>query len=139
MSKETRYTGKDLDVQWVYSGGTVSLNADFKTLKTTEGTKAAERTAGADTHESFIPTIGTGKADHEMLDTTSSVGTQVWAALAKKTEGTLIWSPQGTATGKPKSSVAAYVDSRDREFPFDDVVNIKVSFQFQEDVTDATW
>ena len=134
-----RYTGKDLDIQWIYDGGTVSLNGDFRSFKSAESTDMADKSAGNDTHKSSIPKLTAGKVDIDFLDTTGTAGTQVWGALAVQTDGTLVWSPQGTAAGKPKHSCHSIVTGRDRDFPYDDVVTVKASYELQEDVSDDVW
>ena len=133
-----RYTGKDLYVQWVYSGGTVELNGDFRTLTVSEETDTDDASAGADTHRSYEPTLGDTTIELEMLDNDAAFNT-VWPALKPQTKGTLTWGPQGTATGKPKRSVPALVNSRDHEIPYDGMVNITVEFQAQDWISDSTW
>lgn len=134
-----RYTGKDLVIQWIYTGGTVELNADYRSLKTSEESDAADSTAGADTYKQELPTQVDASAELEMLDTSGATGTAQWSALAPQTEGTLVWSPQGTATGKPKHSAPAMVKTRERDIPYDDVVAISVNFRLQDMPTDAAW
>jgi len=126
-----RYTGKDLYVQWIYSGGTVALNADFRTLSTSEEADSAEKSAGADTHKSYIPTLTDSSAELEFLDVTGATGSTEWAAVLPQNSGTLIWAPEGTTSTKPKHTVTdVFVTSRKRDMPFDDVVAVTVAFQF---------
>jgi len=134
-----RYTGKNLVVSWVYSRGTVSLNGDFRSFKTNESVDTADKSAGADTHRSFVPTLRDTTASLEFLDTTGSSGTAQWAATEPGTEGTVVWSPQGTASGAPKYSAAAFIESRDRSMPYDDVVSVTVEFHIQAEPTASTW
>jgi hypothetical protein len=134
-----RYTGKDLDVRWVHSGGTAVLNADFRSFETNESVDNAEATAGDDVHRSFIPTLKDTTATLEMLDTSGTAGTVQWATLAPGTEGTVYWSPEGTASSKPKHYAAAFIEKRDRTMPYDDVVEISADFHIQAVPTESSW
>jgi hypothetical protein len=133
-----RYTGKDLYIQWAYSGGTIVLNTDYRSLTTSEETDTEDASAGADTHKSYKPTLADTTIELELLDNTSN-SSAFWGALTPQTEGTLTWGPHGTATGKPKYSVPALVNSREREFPYDGMVTITVEFQAQSWISEATW
>ena len=131
MAQATRYTGKALNVLWIYSGGTVDLSADFRTLKVSAETDSAESAAGSQTHKSYIPTLIDSSAELEFLDITGSTGSTQWMSVAPQMAGTLIWSPQGTTSGKPKHTCTdAFVINREREIPYDDVVQVTVGWQF---------
>ena len=130
-----RYTGKDLSVRW----GTVTLSGDYRTLTVSEETDMVEVSAGSDAVKTYVPTLMDGKAELEILDTTGTTGQTQWAAVEPQTAGTLTWSPLGTVTGMPKYFAPAIVTSREREFPYNDVVSIKISFQLNGPVTETTW
>lgn len=132
----TRYTGHDLAVLWNYSGGSVWLEEDFRALDVTESVTDANSTAGNDTYAGHLPTYTDANATFEMLGTTGS-GTAHWTKLAPRTIGTLVWYPEGTASTKPTHSVAAYISSRDRSYPYADVVTVTVGFQFDGAITDG--
>ena len=132
-----RFVGKDLAVTWAYTGGSVALEADFKSFKVSEEVQDADSTAGDDTHAGHLPTFTDASAEIEMLGTTNS-GTLHWSRLAPRTEGTVYWYPEGTASTKPSHYAPAYIQSREREYPFDDVAAVTVGFQCQGDITDGT-
>lgn len=132
----TRYTGHDLAVSWIYSGGTVWLEDDYRSLSVGEDVNDANSTAGNDTYAGHLPTYADASANLEMLGTTGS-GTVHWAKVAPRTEGTLTWYPEGTAATKPYHSAAAYIKSRNREYPYDNVVTVSINFQFNGAITDA--
>lgn len=125
-----RYTGKDLAVQWIWSGGTAWLEPDFRGFNTTEELSEADSTAGDDTYEASIPTVISGGAEMSILDTTGATGTANWAAIAPGNVGTVTWYPEGTASTKPTHTAAAHITKRDRDFPYDDMVSIDTGWKF---------
>ena len=134
-----RYPGTALSVQWIHAGGTATLDADYRSFETAESVDTADKTAGDDTHRSFIPTLRDTTATLEMLDISGTAGTVQWPLLAPGTSGTLQWSPQGTASNAPKHTAAAFIESRDRTTPYDDIVEISVGFHIQAEPTDSKW
>lgn len=132
----TRYTGHDLAVAWIYSGGTAWLEDDYRTLDVSESVNDANSTAGNDTYAGHLPTYADANASLEMLGTTGS-GTIHWAKLAPRLQGTLEWYPEGTAATKPKHAAAAYINSRDRSYPYADVMTVTIGFQFDGAITDS--
>lgn len=138
----SRYTGIELVVRWIYSGGTVNLTGDRRTFTTSESVDDADATAGTVTYRDHLPTFVDATATLEMLDNTATGatgGTAIWAALAPRTSGTVEWSPQGTASGEPKWTAPAYVQTRDRDIPYDDVVSISIDWQLTAEPTLAAW
>ncbi len=132
-----RYTGKDLVVIWAYSGGSVSLESEFRTFSTSESGDHADASAGNDTYRDKLPTLADASAQYDGLDTNDATGTTNWDAVQLHQAGTLYWYPLGTASAKPKHSAAAFVNQRDREFPYDDVVTITVGWELTEEPTMA--
>ncbi len=134
-----RYTGKDLYAEWIYSGGTIVMTADYRTVTTNEGTDKVDITAGDDTHKSYKALLRDTTVSVELLGVTGSSGTTLWGALVPGTEGTLVWAPVGTATGNPKRSVAAFCEKRADAIKYNDVVSWTFDFQATEAITDATY
>jgi hypothetical protein len=133
----TRYTGHDLAVSWNTAAfGTIWLEDDYRTLDVAESVTDANSTAGNDTYAGHLPTYTDANATYEMVGTTGS-GTLHWARVAPRTTGTLVWYPEGTAQGLPKHTAAAYISSRDRSYPYADVVTVNLGFQFDGNVSDA--
>jgi len=130
-----RYTGKDLAINF----GSTALEADYRSLSTSEEIDTAESTAGDDAHKEYLPTIRDTTIDVELLDVTGATGETLWTALAPGTSDTLDFGPAGDATGATKYSGTAFVVNREREFPYDDVVQIKISFQLTTVLTKATY
>ena len=127
------YAGKSLHVEF---GGT-DLSGDFRRMTTTESQNLADATAGSDTYRTYVSTVTDGSADVELVDQTD--GSALWTAIAPGTEGTLIWAPYGTASGKAKYTVDAIVGDRGRELPYDDVVTTTATFQFSGTVAESVY
>ena len=134
-----RYTGKDLLIEWITTGGTTDLSGDFRSFSVSEQQDAADSTAGDDTYKGYIPTFADATAELEMLDTKGTAGTPQWAGVAPGTEGTVRWSPGGTAAGQIKRYAPAFISGRDSEFPYDDVVKLTVGFQLTAAPTNAAY
>lgn len=134
-----RYSGKDLHIIWQYSGGTVELNTDYRSLEESEEMQTADSTAGPDEVVTEQPIRVEPSVSVELLDNDSSAGQAIWAALAPGTSGTLVWSPRGTAMGMPKREFPCYVKSRSRPFAHDDITSISVEFGALGPITDGTW
>ena len=117
-------------------GGSAWLEEDYRTLAVRESVTDANSTAGNDTYAGHLPTYTDANATFEMVGTTGS-GTAHWTKLAPTTIGTLVWYPEGTASTKPKHTAAAYISSRDRSYPYADVVTVSIGFQFDGAITDA--
>jgi len=133
-----RYTGKDLAIAWIWTGGTTWLEGDYRNLSTSEDQESADSTAGNDTYKAYIPTVADASGEVQLLDSNLTAGTALWAAVAPANVGTMIWYPEGTATGKNTHTAAAFVSSREREFPYDDVVTMTIGFQFTAAPTAGT-
>jgi hypothetical protein len=72
-----------------------------------------------------------------------TAGTALTTKFRVGTSGTLLWGPEGTATGKPKGGVVAIVTAHSKPFQYDDVVARSVDFQFTGDMLfndeDGVW
>ena len=121
------YTGKDLDLSWVHSGGTVTLSTDYRSLGEATEIGLVDASAGADTYRTYLTTLKDGTFEYAGLHQTA--GTVIKAALAPGTYGTLIIKPEGTATGKPSESVPCVISSRNMQYPYENVVEITATFQ----------
>ena len=122
----TKYSGKNLYVS--FAG--VNLSGTQRTCDTTHTQETADATAGADDYRNFVNTVKMIEANLEVVGQTHSTGgSAILAALALGAEGTLIISPEGTATGKPRLGFYARVADMSASYPFDDVVVYKPKFQ----------
>lgn len=131
------FTSSAMVVEWIYSGGTVSLGADHRTVDWQPTTDFADSTAGSDTTRTRLATIKDATAAYQGVGQTG--GTVVAAALAPGTPGTLIIGPEGTASTKRKITFPCFAQGAQYSFPYADVVTLSCSFVANGAWTDATY
>ena len=129
MSIANRYTGKDVYATFVCPAGTITLTGDQRSLSVSREIDLVDVTAGSEADKSYIATIKDGTAEMEFMDQGSVLAAGLEAAMPEGTSGTLLYAPQGTASGKPKRGFGAIVKSLSVEYPYSDAVTYKVSFQ----------
>ncbi|MCC7210133.1 MAG: hypothetical protein IT323_22710 [Anaerolineae bacterium] len=130
------YTGTAMYM--TFAGTTI--HADYREFSASEEIDLVDASAGADVAKTYLTALEDGTASLTLLDQTGgTAATAMWQLMDKGTSGTLIWAPEGTATGKPKHTVVAIVSSRERKVPYDDVVELTFEFQFSGVVADAVY
>ena len=129
------FSGKDLDVQWIYSGGTIALNGDYRQLSYNTTSDLIEQTAGADAVKTYLPSLKDSQIQLTVI--AQAAGTALLDALVDGGQGTLLISPEGTSTGKRKITVPAIVQSRNVNEPYNDVVDVQVTFQGNGAISNA--
>jgi hypothetical protein len=127
------YTGRDIVFQWVHSGGTVSMQADFRTVSLSPTIDFADATAGSDARRKRIATIKDATVSYSGLAQTG--GTALEDALVEGTQGTIIFQPEGTASGKRKYTIGAFSQGGKFNLPYADVVELNVEFLGNGDYT----
>src|SRR5512139_3664753 len=134
----TAFSGSAMYLAWVHAGGTLVLNTDFRQFDWTPTLSLIDSTAGADTFREYIGGIGEG-GDISLSCVMQTGSTATISALARAAVGTILYGPEGTATGKPKSTIPAISKGPAYSQPYDDVVEFKVSFQQSAAETNASW
>jgi hypothetical protein len=122
----THWTGHALYVSF---GGT-AITGDQRTFSKNEKIDKVDITAGDDDDRDYLTTIKDVTMAMTILDN-STAGSAVKSALAIGNAGTLLIGPEGTASGKPKYTCVAFVESNDTEYPYDGEVEFNVTFQRQ--------
>jgi len=125
---ENNITGKAAVINWVWTGGTLALNGDYRSISASEDVALAETTAGNDAYRTYIATIKGASIDYRGLFPTNTAGTAIMGALAAGNSGTLIVYPEGTATGNLSRSYPAISTGPKLNVPYSDVVEISCSF-----------
>jgi hypothetical protein len=121
-----KLSGKNLYVS--FAG--VALSGEQRSFDVTLSQETADSTAGADNYRNFVNTVKSIEASLEIvMKEHSTGGSAIKAALAAGAEGTLLWGPEGTATGKPKYGFYALISEASETIPFDDVWTKSVTFQ----------
>jgi hypothetical protein len=108
---------------WVYSGGTVNLDADSRQFDWSPTKNWIDATAGKDQFEHLLPSYGTGQ-DIQVPMLAQVGGSVLAAAIGADVAGTLVYGPEGTATGAPKYSIPATSAGPGWSSPFNDVTVI---------------
>lgn len=120
------YTGSSMVFQWIHSGGTVSMQADMRTVNLSPTVDFADSTAGSDARRTRIATIKDTTVSYTGLAQTG--GTALEDALVEGTQGTIIFQPEGTASGKRKYTIGAFSQGAKFNHPYADVVEMSVEF-----------
>ena len=120
-------TRKNAVLSWVYSGGTVALNTDFRNIGTDESVDLVMVAAGNDTDKTYLATLKDGVISYSGL--LQANGTVIKQALEAGGVGTLIFSPEGTASGKPKETYPCISMGAKVAYPYDNVVEVSCDFQ----------
>ena len=118
--------GQTMIMTWAYSGGTISLNADYRTFGWSTTANMEDISAGADTQVGRMPTLIDAHADVTLVQQTA--GTALIAALAATTAGTLTVQPEGTAAGKRTITLPCYCDGAQYDIPYANVAVITCGF-----------
>ena len=122
------YAGSAMYLAWVYSGGTVILDADSRNFTWAPTLNWIDATSGKDTYEVLLPSFGTGQ-DISVPLVAQVDGTALLTAIARQTAGTLVYGPEGTATGKVKYSIPGTSAGPQWASPFNDVTEVTVNFK----------
>lgn len=128
-------SGPNFVGQWIWTNGTVlgtlNFSADYSNFSYEYSVDLKDVSSGNAADVEYLAGMKDGAADLTLYDTinTGGQGTLYAAAFAPSTYGTLLWGPQGTATGKPKWGIAAYVKDFKNPLNFDDASKYEVSLQ----------
>lgn len=118
--------GPTMVLDWVWSGGTVNLKADYRTCEWNPSISYVDVSAGQDTQVGRLTALKDATASIGLIG--QSGGTAIAAALAAGNGGTLTISPEGTATGKRKIIFPAYCDGAKYSYPYAGQVDITSGF-----------
>lgn len=131
------YTGQSLYAQFVYTGGTVVLSGDYRTVSYNPAVDLVEETAGADVHKLYVVAQKDGKYSFNIL--MQAGGTATTNGLVEGTSGTLTIGPEGTAVGKQKISAPVICLGANYNWPYNGLVEISVDFQENGTRTDGSY
>ena len=131
------FTGTNLLLSWIWSGGTVTLGGDYRTVSWNPTVAYADISAGNDTHVGRLTTLKDATAAVTLVD--SSPGTATYAALGAGVAGTLIISPEGTASGKRKITFPCFSDGAVPSYTYNDTTTISVNFTGNGAYTDGAY
>lgn len=139
----TKYRGSALYARWESAaGGTVILWAESRTFSVDEQANTIDVTVRSDTAKAFLADYPTISCTMAGLDTsgTSLTANQPWDNLNIGDLGTVIWGPEGTATGFRKRTLPALLKGKKFDSPYDGAVTWELSFDSNGgSVAKATW
>lgn len=115
------------------------LQADYRTFEWDETVALEDGSAGSDSWVRQLPTLTTGNVTLTLRGISGTAGTATWVALAPKTEGTLEYGPEGTATGNRRQYVNAIVNRRSEPLAYNGVTEWNFEFAFNGDPTDTQY
>jgi hypothetical protein len=118
--------GPTMTLTWVYSGGTVALNGDYRACSWAPTVDYVDASAGQDTQHGRLTALKDAHADITLVAQTG--GTQVVASLAAGQAGTLTIQPEGTATNKRKITFPSYSDGAKTDMPYAGEVTLTCGF-----------
>lgn len=121
----SRYTGDGLYATWK---GQVITNS-FTNMEQSDSIDTVDITAGDERDRAHIATIRDAEITLDIFEEAIAGGTVLRRELYVGNSGTLIWGPEGTATGKPKYSCVATITSISRGIQFDGAVARSITFQ----------
>lgn len=132
-----RYSGKNLAFQWHTGGGTVTLHTNYRTWTVNESADEIDAGAGADAAKTFLAGPYERSGVLEFLPETA--GTATYVKLAVQTDGTVVWGPEGSTTGKEKRSATATILGRDDNYSYNQVATLQIRFRLNSVDTVTTW
>lgn len=124
-STSNRYTG---DALYLTFKGQV-LSGDYTSMDNSDSIDTVDITAGAERDRSHIATIRDAEISVDIFEKVIAGGTALRRELYVGNSGTLLWGPEGTATGKPKYACLATITAISRPITFDGAVARSITFQ----------
>ena len=129
--------GKDAYIAWVYSAGTVLLDAQYRSFSAGQSVQLVDATNGHDTWKRYKPNLKDGQLSVGLV--WLAKGTVVKNALTAGTEGTLIFGPEGTVATCPKMTYPAISQGVKISEPYSDLVEMTCDFQMNGLEVDGTF
>jgi len=129
--------GPTMVLNWIYSGGTISLAGDYRTCTWSPSVAYVDSSAGSDLYVQRLTALKDATASVTLVAQTA--GTVLTTALLPGVGGTLVIAPEGTATGKRKISFPSYSDGASVDFPYSDIVAISCGFTGNGTHTDGVY
>lgn len=129
MAIANRLVGDALQIVWQTGGSVVRIDGDQTTFDVTWSSQSADLTAAVDAGVEEKPTIV--ELSYSLTSFYDSAQGTAWLNVVPGLEGTLLFGPQGTASGLPKGGSRAFVTSKSPSIPFNDGVVQTVEFRGQ--------
>ena len=127
------YAGSACVVQWITSGGTLTISGETRKLGVTPSMDTIDATAGQDVNKVFLPSFTEwevswdGVAQDNVTPATS--GTAYAQAMKPGVLGTVNVGPFGTAGSALKYSMPAFCLGAAIDIPYADVVTLSTGWK----------
>jgi hypothetical protein len=121
------YSGSALQVVWNYSGGSLIMEADFRTFTYTPAVDLYEQSAGADVAKSYLSGIKSGQASFSGVEQAGSFAT-FGSLCGEGVVGTIVYKPEGTAAGKLHGTIPAICMGYSYNQQYNNVVEVSVNW-----------
>jgi len=135
MGSATGATGKDYYMKF----GSTVLSTNYRSASDSESGGLVDQTAGSDVYTTYLSTQVEGTKSVTIKYPAGD--TVIWPAVAPFTAGTLEWGEDGTASGKPKHTILAIVENRNKSATYNDLIVVDLTFRYNSSsgVTDTTY
>lgn len=129
MAITDRYTGKNLVVEFLPTGGTegtdeIVVTSGWTSFSFERSSDMADVTAGNETARSYVPTIEDASWSISFFDEQANSN---YVELLPLSTGRLYVYPQGKTSTKQKIVFDVVVESYNVTYPFDDAVEVELS------------
>jgi hypothetical protein len=135
MASDTGATGTNYYLKF----GSTVLSTNYRSASISDDMGLVDQSAGSDTGTTYLTTLRNGTMNTTIKHKAGD--TALWSALAPGTSDTLEWGEEGTAAGKPKHTVLALVESRNKSANYNDLVVVDLTFRYNDPSgpTDTTY
>lgn len=123
------YAGSVMALSWIHPNGTADLAAHSRQFTLTPTQTTIDATAGSDANRQYLPSFVDYAPSWQGVAQDGTSGTIFAQALKAGINGTLIYGPQGTATGAPKYTVPAFSLGLVTDSPYADVTTWACEWQ----------
>jgi hypothetical protein len=129
------YKGGSCITRWLWSGGTLDMSGDTRTLSIDIDLAVVDVTDGQASNRSFLPATTEWAVNWQGVaqnNASAPAGTLYALALQPGTSGTLLISPYGTATGDLFYIGSGFSNGLTMTAPYADVVSLSASWRFTD-------
>lgn len=123
------YAGSATITQWIWSGGTLNMSADTRSVAVNTSMDTIDATAGQDVNKIYLPSFASVEITWEGVAQDSTQGTLYANALKNGNLGTINIGPYGSAGSALKYSMPAFCLGLSTTMPYADVATLSTSWQ----------
>jgi len=135
------FRGTALVVEVIHSGGTITMQDQYRSIKIPFSRDAVDSSAGTGDPREFLPGLTQFTVSYEGLHngTATPMGTADIKTLRSITNGTVRISEFGTATGQHRYLAPGFITKVDADVKYDDVATCNWEWQGSGALTEGVW